>query len=215
MLKNKSNIYNLSLILISIIASIIVYKNLPDLMPMHWNIKGQVDSYGPKELMAFLSPIMMLGVWLGMLFLPRIDPRKDNYIKFEKSYTVIISTLITFFFVIHIVTLLISSGYNVPMHVVVPFMIGLLFMIIGYYLPKSKSNFFYGIKTPWTLSSDKVWDKTHKLGGKIFFVSGFLIAINSLLLKGSIQFINFIILIVIPTIIPIIASYFYSKNKEK
>ena len=214
MIKKKRDIYNLTLITIGFLVSIILYNKLPELMPMHWNINGEINSYGPKILMAFLSPILMLVMWISMSYFPKIDPKKDNYAKFEGSYTVIINVLVTFFFVIHIVTLSISLGYNITMDKVIPFMVGILFVIIGKYLPSSKSNFFYGIKTPWTLTSDEVWEKTHKLGGKLFIISGLIIVVGSLLFKGNIEFIILLISIFVASIIPIIASYFYSRNKQ-
>ena len=117
--------------------------------------------------------------------------------------------------VIHIVIISISLGYNIAIDKVIPFMVGVLFVVMGNYLPKSKSNFFYGIKTPWTLTSEEVWKKTHRLGGKLFVISGLIIIVSSLLFKGNIQFIILLILIVIAGIIPTIASYFYAKNSRK
>lgn len=215
MMKKKSNIYNTTLIIVSFLVSIVFYNKLPDLMPMHWNVAGEIDKYGPKILGAFLSPILMLVIWGAMLYFPKIDPKKDNYTKFDRSYTSIINAIVTFFFVIHIAILSISLGYNIPINKVIPFMVGVLFVIIGKDLPKSKSNFFYGIKTPWTLTSEEVWEKTHRLGGKLFVISGLIIMGSSLLLKGNIQFVILLILIFIVAIIPIIASYFYFKNSKK
>jgi len=214
-MKKKNNIYNITLIIVAFLVNIVLYNKLPDLMPMHWNIAGEINSYGPKILVAFLSPILMLVIWVAMLYSPKIDPKKDNYTKFDGSYTIITNTLVTFFFVIHIIVLSISLGYNIAIDKVIPFMVGVLFVVMGNYLPKSKSNFFYGIKTPWTLTSEEVWKKTHRLGGKLFVISGLIIIVSSLLFKGNIQFIILLILIVIAGIIPTIASYFYAKNSQK
>lgn len=214
-MKKKNNIYNITLIIVAFLVNIVLYNKLPDLMPMHWNIAGEINSYGPKILVAFLSPILMLVIWVAMLYSPKIDPKKDNYTKFDGSYTIITNALITFFFVIHIVIISISLGYNIAIDKVIPFMVGVLFVVMGNYLPKSKSNFFYGIKTPWTLTSEEVWKKTHRLGGKLFVISGLIIIVSSLLFKGNIQFIILLILIVIAGIIPTIASYFYAKNSQK
>ncbi|SFC51052.1 SdpI family protein [Clostridium uliginosum] len=215
MMKKKSNIYNLTLIIIAFLISISLYNKLPDLMPMHWNISGEVNRYGSKLFAAFLPPVFMIVIWLGMLYSPKIDPKKANYSKFNESYTIISNALVTFFFVIHIVIIATSLSYNIPINKVIPFMVGILFIIIGNYLPKSKSNFFYGIKTPWTLTSEEVWKKTHRLGGKLFVFSGLIISVSSLLFKGNIQFIILLISVFIVGIIPIIASYFYSKNNIK
>ena len=215
MMKKKNNIYNLIIIIVAFLVSIVLYNKLPYLMPMHWNIAGEINSYGPKILVAFLAPILMLVIWVAMLYSPKIDPKKDNYTKFDGSYAIIINVLVTFFFVIHIVTLSTSLGYNIAIDKVIPFMVGILFVVMGNYLPKSRSNFFYGIKTPWTLTSEEAWKKTHRLGGKLFVISGLIIIASSLLFKGNIQFIILLISIFISAIIPIIASYFFAKNSRK
>lgn len=89
-----------------------------------------------------MAPVIMIFTWSGMKFLPKIDPRKKNYEKFDKSYSVIVSMLLTFFLVIHTVTLLVALGYSISIEKIIPLIVGVLFIVIGNYLPKSKSNFF-------------------------------------------------------------------------
>ncbi|MBN1065062.1 MULTISPECIES: SdpI family protein [Clostridium] len=214
-MKNKTSIYNIILITIAFLVSIVLYNKLPNEMPIHWNTAGEIDNYGPKLFAAFLPPLIMLFIWGGMLFTPKIDPKRKNYSKFNTSYTIITNVMVTFFFILHIVVIISSLGYNVPINKVIPFMVGLLFIVIGNYLPKSKSNFFFGIKTPWTLTNEDTWKKTHRLGGKLFVLSGLAIMISSLFFEGNIQFIILMISIFVAGIIPIIASYFYSKNSIK
>ncbi|GAA0076677.1 SdpI family protein [Clostridium sp. CTA-5] len=211
-MKNKSTFYNIILIILAFSVSIILYNKLPNQMPMHWNIAGEINRYGSKSFAAFLPPVLMLLVWLGMLLTPKIDPKKDNYSKFDKSYNIIINVTLTFLFILHISVIAVSLGYNVQINRVIPFMLGILFVFIGNYLPKSRPNFFYGIKTPWTLTNEDTWKKTHRLGGKLFVLSGAIIIISSLFFNKNLQFIVVIISIFIAAIIPVIASYFYSKN---
>lgn len=215
MLNKKSEIYNLVLIGCAFLLTIVFYNKLPDLIPIHWNASGEIDGYGPKILGAFMAPVIMIFTWTGMKYLPKIDPRKNNYEKFEKSYSVIVSLLITFFLILHVVTLLAAMGYKVSIDKIVPSIVGILFIVIGNYLPKSKSNYFYGIKTPWTLSSDVSWRKTHRLGGKLFIISGFVIILSSFFLKGNVKIIIVMIAIFASVVIPLIASYFYAKNSIK
>lgn len=96
MLKKKSDIYNLVIIACAFLLTIVFYNKLPELVPTHWNAAGEIDGYGSKVFGAFMAPVIMIFTWTGMKFLPKIDPRKNNYEKFEKSYSVIISLLITF-----------------------------------------------------------------------------------------------------------------------
>lgn len=215
MYKKKSDIYNVIIIACSILLTIIVYNKLPDLVPTHWNTMGEIDKYSPKTFGAFMAPVIMIFTWSGMKFLPKIDPRKKNYEKFDKSYSVIVSILLTFFLVIHAVTLLVALGYGISIEKIIPLIVGVLFIVIGNYLPKSKSNFFYGIKTPWTLSSEVSWRKTHRLGGKLFVVAGIVCILSSFLLNGNIKAVVFFIAIMIAAIVPIVASYFYAKNDKE
>ena len=215
MYKKKSDIYNVIIIACSILLTIIVYNKLPDLVPIHWNTMGEIDKYSPKAFGAFMAPVIMILTWSGMKFLPKIDPRKKNYEKFDKSYSVIVSILLTFFLVIHAVTLLAALGYGISIEKIIPLIVGVLFIVIGNYLPKSKSNFFYGIKTPWTLSSEVSWRKTHRLGGKLFVVAGIVCILSSFLLNGNIKAVVFFIAIMIAAIVPIVASYFYAKNDKE
>lgn len=215
MYKKKSDIYNVIIIACSILLTIIVYNKLPDLVPTHWNTMGEIDKYSPKAFGAFMAPVIMIFTWSGMKFLPKIDPRKKNYEKFDKSYSVIVSILLTFFLVIHAVTLLAALGYSISIEKIIPLIVGVLFIVIGNYLPKSKSNFFYGIKTPWTLSSEVSWRKTHRLGGKLFVVAGIVCILSSFLLNGNIKAVVFFIAIMIAAIVPIVASYFYAKNDKE
>ncbi|WP_455791803.1 SdpI family protein [Clostridium butyricum] len=215
MYKKKSDIYNVIIIACSILLTIIVYNKLPDLVPTHWNTMGEIDKYSPKAFGAFMAPVIMIFTWSGMKFLPKIDPRKKNYEKFDKSYSVIVSILLTFFLVIHAVTLLAALGYGISIEKIIPLIVGVLFIVIGNYLPKSKSNFFYGIKTPCTLSSEVSWRKTHRLGGKLFVVAGIVCILSSFLLNGNIKAVVFFIAIMIAAIVPIVASYFYAKNDKE
>lgn len=215
MYKKKSDIYNVIIIACSILLTIIVYNKLPDLVPTHWNTMGEIDKYSPKAFGAFMAPVIMIFTWSGMKFLPKIDPRKKNYEKFDKSYSVIVSILLTFFLVIHAVTLLAALGYGISIEKIIPLIVGVLFIVIGNYLPKSKSNFFYGIKTPWTLSSEVSWRKTHRLGGRLFVVAGIVCILSSFLLNGNIKAVVFFIAIMIAAIVPIVASYFYAKNDKE
>lgn len=213
MLNKKSQIYNLVLIVCAFLLTIVLYNKLPHLIPIHWNTSGEIDGYGPKIFGAFMAPVIMIFIWTGMKYLPKIDPRKNNYEKFEKTYSIIVSLLITFFLILHVVTLLAAIGYKVSIDKIVPAIVGILFIFIGNYMPKLKSNYFYGIKTPWTLSSDVSWRKTHRLGGKLFIISGMIVILSSFFLKGNVKTIICIIAIFASAVIPLIASYFYAKNR--
>lgn len=213
MIKKKSDIFNFIIIAAAFLLTIATYNKLPDLVPIHWNAAGKITDYGPKAFGAFLSPVLMFFTWSGMKYLPKIDPKKENYEQFKRSYSIITNLFLIFFLILHVFILGAALGYNIPIEKVIPLSVGFLFIVIGNYLPKTKSNYFIGIKTPWTLSSDYSWKKTHRLGGKSFVIAGILMIISSLLLKGTGQVVVFCIAVCIAAVVPAVASYFYSKEE--
>lgn len=212
-MKKKSNIYNLTLTVIAFLIPIIFYNKLPNLIPTQFSMStGAVTNYLNKPMGAFLLPIVMGVIWIGMLYLPKIDPRKSHYAKFAKSYGLILCLILTFFFVLQMIIVLISLGFNIPANRIISFAAGILIIVIGNYMPKSKSNFFYGIKTPWTLSSETSWKKTHRLGGILFILSGVSICFSSVLLNSNILSIIILSSIISSSVIVFIASYFFAKG---
>lgn len=174
----KHNIINYTLLSISILTSLFIYKYLPDSVASHWNYLGQVDAYSPKQTQAILFPALLALMLLLLILMPRLDPLKKNIEKFNNEFQSFISSLMLFFVLIQYQTILWSFGYEISPNIFFPIIFGLLFFQIGGLLEKAKRNWTIGIRTPWTLSSDSVWEKTHKVGGKlakyslpIFFLS--------------------------------------------
>jgi len=161
-------------------AGLLLWNRLPDQMASHWNVNDEVDGYMSKTWGVFMMPLITLGLFGLFLVIPSIDPLKANIAKFRQTFNLFIVLIIAFMFYIHGLTLAWSLGYtNFKMSVSMLPAIGLLFIFIGYMLRKAKRNFFIGIRTPWTLSSDTVWDKTHQLGAILFMVSGVIALIGS------------------------------------
>ena len=162
-------------ILTATIASAIVYPRLPEMAASHWNAAGQVDGYMPRFWAAFLMPLISVGLLLLFLAIPSIDPLKANIVKFRGYFNGFITLIIVFMLFIHGITLAWNLGYdqfNIG-NAIVP-AVGLIFIFAGVMMMKAKRNFFIGIRTPWTLSNDTVWDETHKLGGKLFIGAGII-----------------------------------------
>mgnify|MGYP001579616791 CR=1 FL=1 len=173
-----------------IVVGIAVWNLMPDQMASHWNASDQVNDTMPKFWGIFLMPIMAAGMFLLFILLPNIDPLKANIAQFREAFNLLIVLIMVFFGYIWILSLLWNLGYtNFKMSAAMLPAMGLLFMYIGYMLRKAKRNFFIGIRTPWTLSSDRVWDKTHQLGSVLFFVSGALALIGSLFGNNAIWFV--------------------------
>jgi uncharacterized membrane protein len=162
-------------ILAAAIASAAIYPRLPEMAASHWNAAGQVDGYMPRFWAAFLMPIVSVGLLLLFLAIPVLDPLKANIAKFRSYYNSFITVIIVFMIFIHGVTLAWNLGYdqfNMSMAIIPA--VGLILIFSGIVTMKAKRNFFIGIRTPWTLSDDTVWEETHKLGGKLFIAAGII-----------------------------------------
>jgi len=168
-----TSIIVLTLIAIALIAGLSLWNQLPDQMASHWNANDQVDGYISRFWGVFLMPLITLGMFVLFLVVPGIDPLKANIAQFREAFNLFIALMVAFMLYIHGLTLAWSLGYQdfKMSAAMLPFM-GILFIAIGYLLRQAKRNFFIGIRTPWTLSSDTVWDKTHRLGSILFMVSG-------------------------------------------
>ncbi|MEK6753608.1 MAG: SdpI family protein [Chloroflexota bacterium] len=173
MTTKTTSIITLVLIALALLAGALLWDQLPDQMASHWNVNDQVNGYISRFWGVFLMPLVTLGMFALFLVVPNIDPLKANIAQFRGTFNVFIALIVAFMLYIHGLTLAWSLGYQdfKMSAAMLPFM-GILFIAIGYLLRKAKRNFFIGIRTPWTLSSDSVWDKTHQLGSVLFMLSG-------------------------------------------
>jgi uncharacterized membrane protein len=160
------------LVAAALIFTALVYPSLPESMVTHWGMDGTPDGHSSRAFGAWLIPAVMFGVWLIMRVLPKIDPRRENYARFAGTYTTLITVVIAFMGLMHVAILGVALGWPIAVPRVIPFAVGAMFVIIGNLLPRARPNWFVGIRTPWTLSSDRVWERTHRLGGVLFVASG-------------------------------------------
>lgn len=174
----KTEIIPLFFLLLTAIAGYYFYYHFPAVVVTHWNWAGQPDGWGSGKTNAIVLPLVTLGMYILFLVLPYLDPKKERYVEFAKVYHVFKGILVSFMAIIFIITSINNLGYFVPIGKVVPAMVGLLFIVMGNYMGKLKKNWFIGVRTPWTLSSEEVWNKTHRFSGKIFILSGVLMIIN-------------------------------------
>jgi uncharacterized membrane protein len=168
------------LILAALLAGALLWSRLPEQIPSHWNVYDQVDGYSSRLWGVLLMPLISLGMLALFLVVPSIDPLKANIAKFRPIFNTFILFIIAFMLYVHVLTLLWALGFqNFKMsRALLPFM-GLLFILVGWMMRSAKRNFFIGIRTPWTLSSDRVWDQTHRVGSVLFMLSGVVAVIGS------------------------------------
>ena len=151
-----------------------LYPALPDPMPSHWNIQGQVDGYMSKTAFTVFMPLLNVGIYIFMLVLPLIDPRRRNYTKFAGAYTWVRWAVVIFLAGLQILSILFALGAPVDIGRTVQAGVAVLFILIGNFMSQVRHNYFMGIRTPWTLADEEVWTKTHRLGGRLFVAAGFL-----------------------------------------
>jgi uncharacterized membrane protein len=197
----------LVLILAATVAGVSLWNRLPGQMASHWNVNDQVDGYMSKVWGVFLMPLITLGMFLLFLLIPNIDPLKANIAQFRDAFNLFIVLIVGFMVYIHALTLLWSLGYTgFGMSRAMMPALGVLFIFVGYMLRKARRNFFIGIRTPWTLSSDRVWDETHRIGATLFTISGVLALLGSFF-GGMTSFVMIMVPILGSTIFLVIYSY--------
>ena len=165
----------------TIAFSAVVFGRLPDPMVIHWNASGEPDGYGSRMFGAFLLPVVILFIWGLLLVLPKIDPRRANIEQFRDSYDVLVIAVVAVTCLLHVGILGSALGWPIQVGRLAPLAVGGLFLVLGTLLPRFKSNFFFGIRTPWTLSSETVWTRTHRVGGGLMMVIGGLLVVAGLM----------------------------------
>jgi uncharacterized membrane protein len=165
-----------------LIFSAAVYNSLPAQVPIHWDVSGNVDRMGDKLFGALALPITCILIITLIPGIRIIDPLRASYSLFEETYHFIINLLVAFFAFIHVLSLGLALGWDINISKVVGVGTGLLFLMLGNVLARVRPNWFIGIRTPWTLADPEVWRMTHRVGGRIMFVTGLAIIIISLIL---------------------------------
>jgi uncharacterized membrane protein len=159
----------------------LAWSHVPERIAIHWNLQGEADDYGGKFAGLLLLPLMTLGLYLLLLFLPRLDPGYRNYQSFATTYHVIRVSLTLFMALVYAITVLVALGYRIDVTAVVAIATGALLVVMGNFMGKLRPNWFVGVRTPWTLSSKLSWTKTHRLAGWLFILLGTLIAATGVL----------------------------------
>lgn len=205
----------LVMVLVATVAGVSLWNRLPDQMASHWNVNDQVDGYMSKSWGVFMMPLVTLGMFLLFLLIPNIDPLKANIAKFRETFNLFITFIVVFMIYVHALTLLWNLGYtNLGIGKAMLPAMGLLFIVIGSLLRKAKRNWFIGIRTPWTLSSDKVWDEIHRIGGILFMISGVLAVIGGFF-GGMIAFWSIMIPVFGTTTFLLVYSYVLYQRETK
>jgi uncharacterized membrane protein len=203
----------LALILIAYGASAVVWSRLPDELPVHWNASGEADRIGSKFEGALLLPTAALLMFGLFRVFPRIDPRRANYAKFTDTYEWVIVLIIGFIVALHLLLLASAMGVPIALDRAFPALFGLLIIGIGNLLPRARSNWWFGFRTPWTLSDEYVWARTHRVGGYAMMLGGATLLVSAL--APSVLPLQVAIgLAVAAGLFPVVYSYFLWRSRR-
>ena len=211
MLKQYKNTLILTslVLLIPVFVGMLLWNQLPEQLPTHWGINGEIDGWSSKPFAVFGLPGIILALHFVCVLASAADPQHQNY-----NHKMMILVL----WICPVINLILSAliyaaalGYSVPVETIMPVLVGVLFIVIGNWLPKCKQTYTMGIKLPWTFASEENWNATHRFGGKVWFFGGIATMLSAF-------FGNFWILLVIlaaMVILPTVYSYLYYKKHEK
>ncbi|MBS7009330.1 SdpI family protein [Anaerostipes sp.] len=206
--------YKPSLLLtaVSLLLSFAVFSSLPEQIPAHWNTQGAIDRYAPK-LIIFLFPVFIFLMTVLFQAMRRTDPNSGNYKKFQKEYNRYNFVIGLVFFAVQIMT--IAAAFRIDFNVNLIFCLGIgsLFIFLGNLLPKTKHNYFIGIRTPWALADEQNWFRTHRFTGKLWVTGGLVTALAALA-PASLQVPVFLSVLAVIVIVPFIFSYLQFRKKQ-
>lgn len=197
--------------LLPMILSVLVYKQLPEQVAIHFNSVGIPDGFAPRAVAAFGLPLLMAVINLYTHFMLNKDPKKQNASITMQQFAKWLTPILTV--VLIPITLFMSMGIAIPINIIAPSAVGVIVIACGNYLPKSKQNYTIGIKLPWTLSSETNWNKTHRLAGYVWIIGGCVILIGSLLRIDALPITLIVIILLVA--IPFVYSYSLYKKANK
>ena len=205
----KTMILTCMLCLLPMALGLYFYKELPEQMPIHWNAAGEVDGYAPKMLTVFGFPVLFAVLELLMFFVILNDPKKQNQSNIMRQLG--FWSLPVIGIIVYTVTIFSSLGYDLPITTIGTLLVGVLFIVLGNYMPKAKQNYTIGIKLPWTLDDTENWNKTHRLAGFLWVIGGIVFLIGAFLPGGAILTIAAVLVMVL---VPTVYSYLLYQKKK-
>lgn len=209
----KKEIPLIIIVLIPFVYLAYIWSGLPETVPTHWNYKGEIDGWGKKSSLILITFLLPALTYIIFTVVPFIDPKKkikgmgNKFYNLKFLMTVFMSALAMF--ILYSVK---EQSITNPAFIILA--IGILYIILGNYMRTIKTNYFIGIRTPWTLENETVWKKTHALAGKLWFSGGLAIILSSLLTNKNFNGIFFITITIIISVIPLVYSYLEFKKLQ-
>ncbi len=176
-------------------------------IPIHWGMNGKPNGYGSRNFL-FFAPAMMLSVTVLLAAIPAIEPRKSHLLNSSKAFKIMWGVVLTFLLVLHVTMTWAALGHAVAMSLVITTGLGILLIVLGNYMGKVRSNFMFGVRTPWTLSSELSWSKTHRLAGWLFVIFGAAVLACGWVFS-DLRWLTWFLLIGIPLLVVSLSAYSY------
>ncbi|MBO5346682.1 MAG: SdpI family protein [Lachnospiraceae bacterium] len=197
---------------LAVILAIVGIVIMPDTIPTHFGPSGEPDAWGSKFTVLLYPAILVLVTVLAVPMI-KLDPKQVNYERFSKYYYNFFLGFALFFLAIEAANIAIAMGAVINVGSIICFMVGVLMFFVGNMMPKIKQNFFFGIKTPWALTDEENWFKTHRLGGKTFAVGGIAIMIAAFI-PGESKIWILLAVVLVMVFVPFVYSYLIFKRKN-
>lgn len=206
--------YPALLVLVGVLVSVAVYARLPETMAVHWNAQGNPDGWMPRPFGAFFAPALMLVLWGVLRGVRHLDPRQESYARFDGAYETIVAAVLVLVLATHDITIAAALGYRVPIGRLVPSLVGALFVVVGNVMPRLRPNWWFGVRTPWTLSNDRVWARTHRLAGFSMAAAGVVTIVAALALPPAMGIPVMLAAVVAAVFAPAVYSYLSWRREQ-
>ena len=209
-MKNRKSeaILTVVLCLLPMVAGAILYNKLPQSVPTHFGVDGQPDGWSGRAFAVFGLPAIIAALQALMLFVLRSDPKRQNMSPALRTIAVWTAPVVCM--VVYAITMTNALGYNTHVEIIVPLLVGIVFILIGNYLPKTKQSYTMGIKLPWTLHSEENWNRTHRMAGFLWVIGGALMVLISLLHLWQVWMM--LVIITVMVLVPTVYSYLLYKK---
>ena len=197
-----------------VILSLWSYQKLPARVITHWNIDGKANGWSSREFLVLFFPALTIVLYVLFNVFPRFDPKSERYGEFSNAFLIMRNVVLLILLIAFAISIFINLGYKIDIGTILTAAISIMIIVIGNYLGKVKPNWFIGIRTPWTLSSENVWNKTHRLGSRLFVIVG-VCALITVWIKPAIAMIIFIGGVGCSSLYVFVYSYILYKNEKK
>ena len=208
----KALVISSVIILLPILAGLLLWNQLPDQLVTHWGVDGQPDGWAGKPLAVFGLPVFLLGIQWICMFVTAADPKNKN--QTQKAFPLVLWITPAISLFCAGITYGTALGMVINVNMLLPVIMGIMFLFLGNYLPKCKQNHTIGIKLPWTMSNEENWNATHRLGGKAWVIAGILMILCAFL-PGNWGIAGFFVVLIVATAIPGVYSYFYYRKQAE